>query len=67
MKKRQMLQMQEEQIRQIKQVARNQQQQSEIMINQSRLLEKQAVQQKKLSRQVRYGNVVSTLDFLTKD
>lgn len=65
--KRQMLQMQEEQIRQIKQVARNQQQQSEIMMNQSRLLEKQAVQQKKLSRQVRYGNVVSTLDFLTKD
>lgn len=65
--KRKMLNMQEEQIRQIKQVANNQQKQTETMSEQTRLIEKQLVQQKKLSKQVRYGNVVSTLDYLDND
>ena len=65
--RRQMLQMQSEQIQQIKQVANNQKEHTEALANQTQMLKKQLAQQKKLSKQVRYGNVVSTLDFLSKD
>lgn len=62
--RQQMLFMQSEQIRQNQHVLETQHQQAATLDQQTRLLQQQVKQQKKLSRQVRYGNVVSTLDFL---
>ena len=62
--RQQMLQMQSRQIMQNQNVIENQKQQASALEYQNSLLQQQVRQQKKLSRQVRYGNVVNTLDFL---
>lgn len=62
--RQQMLQMQSKQILQNQSVIENQKQQTSALEQQNRLLQQQTKQQRKLSRQVRYGNVISTLDLL---